>query len=156
MASSVITRNIIELSKNLQKNINFVDLSYKGMATDINGEKHATITGGTPILNQYKMWLQSKRMDYIRSPQYGGFFANNLNEYEFSPSSIPAIKSDIIKISKELFPTLEILDCQIECVVSQRKWKVKIVVGDSSTGLIGVDYDKDSTIEIETTSSVVD
>lgn len=139
MASSVILRNLKQVSKNLGKNLNYVDLNYTGPRDASSGNPNIRIEGGTPILNEYKLWLRSGFYDYIRNPAKGGFFAYNLNNYPFDPSSEPLIKNDLVAKTKELFPDISILDCQVKCLPAQRKWQVKVIVGDNSTGLVAAD-----------------
>lgn len=156
MANSIISRNIIELSKSLQKNISYLDLSYKGPTLNLRNEKKITIRDGQPVLNLYKMWLQSKSTDYIRRPGFGGFFENNLNEYPFDESSIPLITQDLTRKTAQYFPNIHLISIDIECLKAARKWKVKVTVGDKSTGLVGMDLENHEDIEIETNSHSVD
>lgn len=139
MASSVILRNLKQVGKNLEKNLNYVDLNYTGPRDASSGNPNIKLEGGSPILNEYKLWLRSGFNDYIRQPNKGGFFAYNLNNYPFDPSSESLIKNDLVAKTKELFPNISVLDCEVECLPVQRKWKVKVVVGDNTTGLIGAD-----------------
>lgn len=156
MANSVISRNIVELSKSLQKNIDLVDISYKGSTKSLNGEKKATLRGGQPIINMYKMWLQSKSTDYIRNLGFGGFFENNLNEFPFDESSIPAIEEALRQETVKKFPDIRIIDIQIQCLYGSRKWKVKVVIADIKTGLIGIDFDDTDSIEFETPANNIE
>lgn len=139
MASSVILRNLKQLQKSLQKNIDYVDLNYAGVKTDSNGKPFIKLHYGDPILNEYKMWLRSGISDYIREPGKGGFFARNLNEYEFSPDSEEAIAADLKAKTKEIFPNINLISVEVKCTPSIRGWRVKVVVGDNITGLVSAD-----------------
>ena len=137
MAGSILLRDIPELNERLQENINYVDLNYTGVKTDKFGKKYIRIEKGVPILNAYKLWLRSGKHDYLRRPNYGGFFADNLNRYKFSSEEI--IKNDLIRTSQELFPDVYIVSCEVKCYFAARKWAVKVIVADKNTGLIAAD-----------------
>lgn len=139
MAGSILLRDIEELNERLQENLNYVDLNYSGIKEDKNGKKYITINKGTPVLNAYKLWLLSGPHDYIRKANYGGFFADNLNRYPFSPDSEETIQKDLVQVTNELFPTIQVLSCQVKCYPTLRKWGVKVMVADMNTGLIAAD-----------------
>lgn len=139
MAGSILLRDIPELNERLQENINYIDLNYTGVKTDKFGNKYIKIEKAVPILNAYKMWLRSGKHDYIRRKDYGGFFADNLNRYRFSPESEEDIKNDLIRLSNELFPDIYIISCEVKCYFNARKWGVKVIVADKNTGLIAAD-----------------
>lgn len=139
MAGSILLRDIEELNERLQENLNYVDLNYSGVKEDKNGKKYITINKGTPVLNAYKLWLLSGPHDYIRKANYGGFFADNLNRYPFSPDSEETIQKDLVQVTNELFPTIQVLSCQVKCYPTLRKWGVKVMVADANTGLIAAD-----------------
>ena len=139
MASSVILRNLSQLEKSLQQNINYVDIDYRGPRDGYG----TVLTKGSPLLNEYKIWLQSSKTDYIRDYGKGGFFAYNLNEYEFSSASEEKIEQDLIAATKAQFPSINIIACEVKCMSPKRYWKVKVVVSDKMTGLIGADMVKD-------------
>lgn len=155
MAGSILLRDIVELNSRLQENINYVDLNYSGVK-EKNGKKYIKIEKGTPILNAYKLWLQSGEHDYIRRAGYGGFFARNLNQYEFSPDSEKQIQDDLIDLSNRLFPSINILSCKVTCYPTLRKWGVKVVVSDKNTGLVAADMVTESgTIVFDVNNIVV-
>lgn len=131
---SRLQRNHPQIIQNLQKNLDYVDYDYRGI---VNGD--IKITKGKPLINAYKMWLQSSKSDYIRNYGFGGFFVRNLNEYEFSPSSEERIKEDLIQKTKELFPQINLVMVEVKCMDPKRYWKVHVVVQDDLTGVIGYD-----------------
>lgn len=139
MAGSILLRDIEELNERLQENINYVDFNYSGLKEDSTGKKYITIEKGTPVLNAYKLWLLSGKHDYIRQKGYGGFFADNLNRYPFSPDSEETIAADLVNTTKELFPDINVLSCTVKCYPTLRKWGVKVIVADANTGLIAAD-----------------
>lgn len=139
MASSVILRNLSQLNKSLQKNIDYVDLNYIGYDKD----KTLVLKKGSPILNRYKIWLQSKSTDYTRNAGFGGFFQNNLNEYEFSSSSETQIEADLRAKTEQLFPDLNLISVEVKCMAPAKYWNVKVVVSDKMTGLVGADMVQD-------------
>ena len=122
---SIVARNVKKLGKSLKENINYVDVTYKG----INEKSifNTVIENGSAILNAYKIWLQSSADDYIRNYNYAGFFDDYLNRYPFDESSIPA------------FPKVRILALDVHCDKVHRGWKLRAVVQDTLTGYIGLD-----------------
>ena len=62
---SIVARNVKKLGESLKENINYVDVTYKG----INEKSifNTVIENGSAILNAYKIWLQSSADDYIRN-----------------------------------------------------------------------------------------
>jgi hypothetical protein len=130
----VISRNIARLEAELTKDDHWVDLSYKKTSG-----KPVVLTDGTAITNAYKMWLQAGSTDYHRRPGFGGFCENNLNRYPFSESSIPSIKADLVAETKMQFPTIEVLACTVDIDVSRRMWKIRVVIRETSTGVVGDD-----------------
>lgn len=135
MAISKLKRSYPQIVRKVQENLNYVDYDYRGRIENNN----IRISGATPILNAYKMWLQSGRGDYIRNYGFGGFFALNLNEYEFSPASENQIKADLIAKTRELFPEINLIGVEVKCMAPKRYWKVKVSVQDNLTGLVAID-----------------
>lgn len=139
MASSVILRNLSQLNKSLQKNIDYVDINYNGYEKN----KSLILKKGSPTLNAYKIWLQSKSTDYNRDPGKGGFFEGNLHEYPFSADSEVEIEADLRRKTAELFPDLNLINVTVKCMAPAKYWAVKVIVSDKITGLVGVDMVQD-------------
>lgn len=136
-------RNVDQFRQTLAKNVDYLDLRYSGPV----GNGNITIHKGDPILNKYKIWLQSGKNSYTRHPEKGGFFANNLNNYPFDPSSEKVIEKDLIALSQEKFPEIAILQCTVVCMVKSREWKVDLIVADKATGLVALDQGQSLTFK---------
>lgn len=131
---SVISRNIERLQTELTKDDHWVDITYKRVTG-----KPVIVRDGSAITNAYKMWLQSGSTDYHRRPGFGGFCENNLNRYAFEESSITAIQSDLVTATKMQFPTIEVLACTVQIDKPHRAWKIRVVVRETTTGVVGDD-----------------
>jgi len=134
MSKSNIERNIKQIQQTLKSNLNYIDINYKGV------DKYGFILqGGSAVINQYKIWLQSSGTDYHRQPGKAGFFDGQLNRYKFSPESEESIKTDLINETTTQFPNLEVIGLDIICMMKERKWSIKVAVKDKITGIIGID-----------------
>lgn len=137
MASSVILRNLKQLEKSLQKNIDYEDLNYEGV--DTSNPDGIELKKGSPVLNAFKMWLQSRSTSYIRNVGYGGYLTETIHTYPFNSDSEELIKSDIIKAAQEEFPNAEIMSCEVKCMAPKPYWYVKVAVRDKITNLLAYD-----------------
>jgi len=133
MASSLIERNIATLQKTIKENLCYIDITYKGY---VDGEE-SVIHDGDVLVNEYKMWLQSDKDDYIRRYDDGGFCEGNLNRYPFSPDSEETIAADLVAASNERFPNIEIIGLTVTCEQHKRVWIIKVIIRDKITGIIG-------------------
>lgn len=88
------------------------------------------------ILNSYRMWLASKRGDYIREPpDNSGYFQFALNnKYTFEKANEENVKADLIRLTNERFPLIRLVDCQVKANLFTRKWEIKVVIEDLSSG----------------------
>ena len=88
------------------------------------------------VLNSYRMWLASRRGDYIReSPDNSGYFQFALNnKYAFEKANEGNIKDDIIRLTAERFPLLRLVDCTVHANFNTRKWEIKVVIEDLKSG----------------------
>lgn len=88
-------------------------------------------------LNAYRMWLKSGKYDYLRRPNVGGLFANNLNDIAtVIPENESLVKETIIEETKKQFPLLNILECRVKAITQERKWEIYIKVLDESDGAV--------------------
>lgn len=136
MASSIIARNIKQLEKSLQKNIDYLDLDYRGVDRDV---LDVELTKGSVVLNAYKMWLQSRSTSYIREAGTGGFLTEDIHHYPFEAASEPIIENDLRSMTAEQWPDIELLECEVKCMAPQKYWKVRVAVRDKITDLIAYD-----------------
>lgn len=153
--NSILLKNYNKLKESLKETVNAVDLDYRANREDSEGNLIVpVIRGASPMLNEYKLWLQSSKTDYIRNYEYGGFFNLNLNEYPFSPDSEERIAQDLRDKTAELFPNIYLMDVQVKCMSPERYWRVKVVVADKETGMIAADMENNGESIIYTVNSV--
>lgn len=126
-----------------QGTVNFIDIDYK--LIEDPDDPYTTSTrkmvehNFEAILNPYRMWLQSKRDDYIRKPKWGGFFQFALNDkVQFKTENEDVVREMIISESNEKFPDLNIVDCTVKAVIADRNWDVEIVVQDKYTNNVSL------------------
>jgi len=138
---SLLGRNIKELTNTMADAISYVDIDYDVRRPENN--KWTTKTRSLicyndyAVLNAYRLWLQSRRYDYIRAPNFGGFFDNNLNDkVSFSPDNEATVSQLIINESAEKWPDIVVLDCQVTCKYAERNWHIKIIAQDKKTKMI--------------------
>lgn len=136
MANSIIARNIKQLEKSLKKNIDYLDLDYRGVDKDVGDIE---LTRGSVVLNAYKLWLQSRSTSYIREAGFGGFFTENIHKYEFVPESEPIIERDLRAVTQEEWPDIELMDVEVKCMAPKKFWKVRVAVRDKITNLLAYD-----------------
>lgn len=122
--------------------INFIDIDYKLLEDP--DDPYTTITrkmverNFEAILNPFRMWLQSKKTDYIRQKGWGGLFQYQLNDrVRLHPNNEETVRELIISQAEEKFPELSIIDCKVEADVPNRNWKVDIIVQDKYSNGFG-------------------
>lgn len=141
MAGSILLKNHNRgIKESLKDYINYTDLDF-----DLHGRRGISVAYGDALIVNYIIWLRSMPGDFIRNPERGGFFRNQLNRYEFSPNSESQIAADLIAESESLFPALQILNAEVKCVFKERKWQVKVTVYDKIAGLVGTTSEAFST-----------
>ena len=136
MANSIIARNIKQLEKSLKKNIDYLDLDYRGVDKDVGDIE---LTRGSVVLNAYKLWLQSRSTSYIREAGFGGFFTENIHKYDFVPESEPIIERDLRAVTQEEWPDIELMEVEVKCMAPKKYWKVRVAVRDRITNLLAYD-----------------
>lgn len=138
---SLLVKDIDELNKQLVNPINYIDLDYNLIEPGTSqGKTHTRTTvlyGDYAILNAYRLWLQSRKYDYIRSPNFGGLFDAALNDkFSFATSSEGAVKDFIINETTEHWPTIVILNVEVKAEIAKKNWKIHILAQDKNNGLI--------------------
>jgi|SRR5574344_309936 hypothetical protein len=89
------------------------------------------------ILNAYRLWLNSDKYDYIREPDIGGLFQNHLNDkVQFSTKNEDKVKEILINLTNEVFPNIEIVECNVTAVINKRQWKIEVIVKDKTTDMV--------------------
>jgi hypothetical protein len=138
---SLLVRNIKDLENKTAGAIKYVDLDYdlKRPASDpwTTHTRSMVCKNDYAILNGYRLWLQSKHYDYVRNPEFGGFFENNLNDkFTFIPENEPAVAQALVNESHVKWPDIEILDVKVTCDLRNRGWIVKITAQDKNTQMV--------------------
>lgn len=138
MANDFLLKKVKNLLEKPESEINVIDIDH-----DVFLEKWDTISRSTieknhyARLNAYRMWLKSKKYDYIRRPEVGGLFANNLNDVApLTEENESLVRDTIISESNKQFPLLKILECVVKAHPAEKRWEVKIKVLDESDGAI--------------------
>jgi hypothetical protein len=138
---SLLFKNIKDLSKTVGDAIAYVDLDYeiKRPADDpwTTHTRSMVCKDDYAILNAYRLWLQSRRYDYIRSPSFGGFFENNLNDrFAFRPENEAGVSQALVQESNEKWPDINVLECNVTCDTKLRGWVVHILAQDKGTKMV--------------------
>lgn len=130
--SSVLLKNINTLKAALKDSIDYVDLRYNG----IDDTGSVTINDEKCIMDKYKIWLQSGTNDFHRNPAYGGFLEKEVVKTPLSSANAEAIKSKLYARTAELFPNIELVECEVNANMTKRRWEIKVAVMDLTTGLV--------------------
>jgi hypothetical protein len=138
---SLLIKNIKDLSQKMGETITYVDIDYdvKRPADDpwTTHTRSTICKNDYAILNAYRLWLQSKHYDYIRNPEFGGFFENNLNDkFAFLPENEGAVAQALINESNLKWPDINVLNCEVTCDIKSRGWIVHIIAQDKGTRLV--------------------
>lgn len=140
---SLVQRNLKRLEKTLKKNITYIDLNYKGAVTKENSRTALSepieLTAGSPVLNAYKMWLQSRSTSYIRNAGFGGYVAETIFNYPFTKDYEEVIASDIQNLTVEYWPNIDLLSVEVKCMAPKKYWEIKVSVRDKLTNLAAYD-----------------
>lgn len=131
-----------KLLEDPQGTINYIDIDYKLL--EDTDDPYTTVTrkmvehNFEAILNPYRMWLQSKRTDYIRQKNWGGLFQFQLNDkVRLLTENEDVVREMIISQSAEKFPELSVLDCKVVANIPSKEWKVDIIVQDKYSKGVG-------------------
>lgn len=133
-----LLKKTTKLLEKPQGNINLIDIDYKLLEDPddpyTTSTRSMVETNYNALLNSYRLWLQSRPGDYIRSPSTGGMFTYALNDkVQFTEDNEQTVKNLIIKNSNEMFPDLTIVDCIVKRVLKDRNWDITIIVQDKLT-----------------------
>ena len=130
--ASIIQRNINQLGQKFLKDVNYMDIDYRGFIT---ADADPTLQSGQVLINDLKLWIQSSKADYYRRVSMGGFF-DTIRQYTLSDDGGRDLSSDLKAAIIRNFPTVEILDLQVTPDVKRRAWKLQLTVRDKITGAI--------------------
>lgn len=94
------------------------------------------------LFNQYKFWCRSSAFDYIRQPNYAGFFDGWLRSYPMNEDGEKAVAADLIAKTNLAFgDELELLNVEVKCDRNKRYWTVKVTPRDTKSSLVGKSKD---------------
>ncbi len=133
MNAPIIERNTTALGQKFFANVKYVDIDYRGF---IDADTPPTITAGSVIVNNLKLWLQSSVGDYYRRVKKGGFFDSNLQQYPLNDQGALLLKTSLIGAIQSQFNGINILGMVVTPDFKRRGWKIKIVVQDMITGIL--------------------
>jgi len=141
---TILAKSIEKLSHHLNDTINYVDIDYNIIDPGTSqGKTHTRTTvlkESYAILNAYRLWLQSKKYDYIRMPYFGGFFDNALNDrFQFKPENENAVKAALMNESRAKWPDISIIDIEVKCNMEKRSWDIRIIAQDSNSKMVLAD-----------------
>jgi len=145
LAKSLLIKDVESLSHELLNNtINFIDIDYEVRRPNDNPWSTRTRSiapeGAYAILNAYRMWLQSKKYDYVRNPSYGGLFEYSLNDrVSFNVDNEEAVANLVREETGKKWPGIVILDIVVKAIITERRWHIKIVCQDRGSKLILTD-----------------
>ena len=132
MVSSSIAKQISSLSKSIKDQINYFDVNFK----DIDSNGSILVKDLACVTQAFKIWLMSDMNDYHRRPSMGGFLVRNVIKRPLSADNAKVIESLLIKETGEVFPTINILKCEVTANMARRRWEVRVAIQDKRSGLI--------------------
>lgn len=110
-----------------------VDLDVDGWSVD---------TYSLALFNDYKFWCRSSAYDYIRRPNFGGFFDGWLRAYSMDAAGEKKVEDDLREKTNEAFgENLELLNVEAKCDRNQRYWTVKVTPYDKLSSIAGKSKD---------------
>jgi len=130
--STLLDRSIAKLGSKFIKDIKYVDIDYRGF---INEFADPTISAGSVMINDLKLWVQSSQGDYYRRPSMGGFF-DTIRKYPLSPIGANQLSQDLRSAIDQNFEPIEIMNLDVFPDMENRGWKLQLVVRDTTTGVI--------------------
>lgn len=132
MVSSSIAKQINSLRKSIKEQINYFDVNFK----DIDKNGSIQVSNLACVTQAYKIWLMSDMYDYHRRPGMGGFLVKNVIKRPLSAENAKIIESQLIKETGEIFPTINVLKCEVTANMARRRWELRIAIQDKRSGLI--------------------
>ena len=134
---------MVDLFEEPEGNANIIDLDF-ALIDDNNDWNTVTRSmvekNSFAVMNSYRMWLDSKRGDYIReNPDESGYFQFALNnKYLFEKANEENSKNDIIRLTGERFPLIRLVDCSVTANYGTMQWDIKIAIEDLKSGNFAV------------------
>lgn len=134
---NTLIEKMIELFDEPESSSNIIDVDFDIAEKNYETQTRSTVEKNSfAVLNAYRMWLASRRGDYIReAPDESGYFQFSLNDkYSFESTNEALIKQDIINLTSQRFPLLRVIDCTVKANQMTRKWDIKVVIEDLKSG----------------------
>lgn len=132
MVSPSIAKQINNLRNSIKEQINYFDVNFK----DIDNSGSIHVSNLACVTQAYKIWLMSDMYDYHRRPNMGGFLVKNVIKKPLSKENAKIIESQLIKETGEIFPTINVLKCEVTANLARRRWEIRIAIQDKRSGLI--------------------
>jgi hypothetical protein len=138
---SLLIKDLDQLNKKLDNPMNYLDLDYNLIDPgNSQGKTHTRTTvlkGEYALLNAYRLWLQSRKYDYIRSPDFGGMFDSALNDrFPFRKESEPLVKGFIEDETKKHWPLITLLNVEVTAKIPEKNWTIHFFAQDNNNGLV--------------------
>jgi len=149
---SLLLEDIKDLNNKLNTPINYIDLDYNlidpGNSQGKTRTRNTVLHGDYAILNAFRLWLQSKKYDYIRAPNFGGMFDMALNDkFPFRKESEGSVRDYIIAESALHWPQINVLEIEVTAELEKKNWLIRILAQDKGSGLVLSDTMSKSAIE---------
>lgn len=138
---SVLLDNFDDLQSKLSNPINYVDIDYNLLNPEssqgFTKTRSTILHGDYAILNAYRLWLQSKKYDYIRSPTFGGIFEFMLNDkFSFSTDNEENVAEYIREKTASHWPQIVLLGVEVKADMNSRIWNIHLIAQDKRSGMI--------------------
>jgi len=143
MVKSLLVKDINELNRKLENPVNYIDLDYNAIVPNpglSQGKTHTrtrVLYGDYAILNAYRLWLQSRKYDYIRAPEFGGMFDSSLNDkFPFRKESEGPVADYIKSESAIHWPQILLLEVKVIAQIEKKNWLIHIYAQDKKSGMV--------------------
>lgn len=138
---SLLGKNIKQLTDSMNNSIKYIDIDYRILNDPddpwTTHTRSMILHNDYALLNGYRLWLQSKKYDYIRAADFGGLFSNQLNDkVYFSEENEEVVKQLILDESALKWPDIIIIDCKVKAIQQTREWLIHIIIQDKNTKLV--------------------
>ena len=114
--------SFIDIDPNLSKRDNYIS------ETNLD----VTLRNYEAIVNPVKLWLQSRKGDYIRAKDWGGPFQFALNDkFAFTKENETNVSVYLKSELQMRFPELLVVSCKVECNLRDRSWDIDLTLQDT-------------------------
>jgi len=139
---SILKKSLPKLQTIMEDVIHYVDVDYEvtnpktgpGTSPWTTRTRSTIMKNERAIANAYRLWLQGGKFDYVRRPNFAGFFDNQLNDrFEFDPSNEGGVAQALREESAAKWPDIQIVDVEVKCRFELRDWWVRVTIADRNT-----------------------